>query len=199
MGEVHVVDDDDGIRRSLSFLLAAAGMRVRTYDGAAAFLVQAPTLPPGCLITDVRMPDMDGIALVHRLSTSAPALPVIVITGHGDIPLAVEAMKAGAVDFLEKPFDDAILLRAVDAALNPDLRAAQQHALRRRYEAMMEELAPLERQVLASLVSGKTNRAIATELGIRPRTVEVHRARLMMKTGAESLSDLVKMSLAQSD
>ena len=193
VSEVYVVDDDEAIRRSLSFLLRTAGMGSRTYDDAAAFLAEARELAPGCVITDVRMPGIDGIELVRRLGEQKLPLSAIVITGHGDIALAVEAMKAGAVDFIEKPFKDEVLLSAVKRALGnggPPDEAVRQHD-----RAALKGLSPRERQVLEGVVTGKTSKLIARDLGISPRTVEVHRAGMMMKTGAKSLSELVRMAL----
>jgi len=191
--EVYVIDDDEAIRRSLSFLLRTSGLVARTYETAEAFFAEAPNLAAGCVITDVRMPGMDGIELVRRLAEAKLPLSAIVITGHGDIALAVEAMKAGAVDFIEKPFKEEALLRAVERALAggvlPDAAA------RHRDRTALDALSPRERQVLEGVVAGKTSKLIARDLDISPRTVEVHRAGMMMKTGAKSLSELVRMAL----
>jgi len=191
--EVYVIDDDEAIRRSLSFLLRTSGLVARTYETAEAFIAEAPNLPGGCVITDVRMPGIDGIELVRRLAAAKLPLSAIVITGHGDIALAVEAMKAGAVDFIEKPFKEELLLRAVERALAggtpPDAAARQ------RDSTALDALSPRERQVLEGVVAGKTSKVIARDLDISPRTVEVHRAGMMMKTGAKSLSELVRMAL----
>lgn len=192
---VHVIDDDEAMRESLAFLLDAAGMASRTYESAVVFLERAAELAPGCIVTDVRMPDMSGLELIRRLKERGIAQPVIVITGHGDVPLAVEAMKAGVVDFLEKPFDDEVFLQAVRAALNSREREVQQQAEKRRFEAMLEGLSPREQEVLHGVVAGKANKIIAYELGISPRTVEVYRANVMTKTGAAGLSELVRMAL----
>ena len=193
--EVYVIDDDEAIRRSLSFLLRTAGLPSRTFDSAEDFLAVAPDLAAGCVITDVRMPGIDGIELVRRLSEMRLPLTVIVITGHGDIALAVEAMKAGAVDFLEKPFKDEVLLGAVQKALNAEARAQQDDGDKQRYQAALAGLSRREREVLEQVVVGKTSKVIAYDLGISPRTVEVYRAGMMMKTGAKSLSELVRMAL----
>ena len=191
--EVYVIDDDEAIRRSLSFLLRTSGLVARTYETAEAFIAEAPNLAAGCVITDVRMPGMDGIELVRRLVEAKLPLSAIVITGHGDIALAVEAMKVGAVDFIEKPFKEEVLLRAVERALAggvpPDAAARQ------RDRTALDALSPRERQVLEGVVAGKTSKIIARDLDISPRTVEVHRAGMMMKTGAKSLSELVRMAL----
>lgn len=193
---VHVIDDDEAMRESLSFLLDTAGIATRTYESAVAFLQHAEDgLAPGCIVTDVRMPEMNGLELVRRLKERSIPHPVIVITGHGDVPLAVEAMKAGVVDFLEKPFDDEHLLQAVRSALDAREREDQQQAEKRRFESMLEGLSPREQEVLRGVIEGKPNKVIAYELGISPRTVEVYRANVMTKTGASGLSELVRMAL----
>ena len=194
-GMVHVVDDDEAVRQSLSFLFRTAKMQVQTYESAAAFLEQLPKLQPGCLITDVRMPGMSGIELLHRLKELDVKMPVIVITGHGDVPLAVEAMKGGALDFLEKPFDDDDLIAAVRSALNAQSTDLEGHALRARINEKLVLLTNRERQVLEGLVAGHPNKTIAYDLGISPRTVEIYRANVMTKMEATSLSDLVRMAL----
>jgi two-component system response regulator FixJ len=193
--DVYVVDDDEAIRKSLSFLLRTAGLPSRTFDSAEAFLGEAQDLAPGCVITDVRMPGIDGIELVRRLGEARLPLATIVITGHGDIALAVEAMKAGAIDFIEKPFKEDLLLAAVQKALNTETRDQQDESDRQRYQAAFAGLSRREREVLEQVVVGKTSKVIAYDLGISPRTVEVYRAGMMMKTGAKSLSELVRMAL----
>ncbi len=193
--EVYVVDDDEAIRRSLSFLLRTAGLMAKPFESAEIFLEVAAGLAPGCVITDVRMPGIDGIELVRRLAAEKiPILP-IVITGHGDIALAVEAMKAGAVDFLEKPFKEEALLEAVRKALDSDARTTKDDEGKQRYQAVFATLSRREREVLELVVAGKTSKVIAYDLGISPRTVEVYRAGMMMKTGAKSLSELVRTAL----
>jgi two-component system response regulator FixJ len=192
---VHIVDDDEAVRQSLAFLLSTAGIPVRLYDSAVAFVAALPGMQGGCLITDVRMPGMTGLELLAELDASSVNLPAIVITGHGDIPLAVEAMKAGAVDFIEKPFEEEAILRAVRLA---ERRAAQQCCQSEDMAAVASCLASLserERQVLDGLVGGHSNKAIAQDLGISPRTVEVYRANLMTKMQAKSLSELIRMAL----
>ena len=193
--EVFVVDDDEAIRQSLTFLLRTSGHTARTFESAEAFLAEARDLGRGCVISDVRMPGLDGIELVRRVVSDRLPLQVIVITGHGDIALAVEAMKAGAVDFLEKPFKEDILLAAVEKALDTEVRANADEAGRQRYQAAFANLSRREREVLEQVVAGKTSKVIAYDLGISPRTVEVYRAGMMMKTGAKSLSELVRMAL----
>jgi two-component system response regulator FixJ len=194
-GLVHIIDDDEAMRDSLNFLLDTAGVEARTYDGPMAFLKIAGTLTSGCVVTDVRMPEMSGLDLLRRLKDLGVPLPVIVMTGHGDVPLAVEAMKAGAVDFLEKPFDDEVFLTSVHAALGAQARVDLRDAERLKFEQMLAGLSPREKDVLRGVVAGKLNKIIAFELGISHRTVEVYRAKVMTKTGAASLSELVRMAL----
>jgi two-component system, LuxR family, response regulator FixJ len=190
---VHVVDDDEAVRQSLAFLLRTAQLEVKTYDSAATFLGNPPAT--GCVITDVRMPDITGIDLLRRLRELQSALPVIVITGHGDVPLAVEAMKLGAVDFFEKPFDDDALLAAVRAALSREDENSQRNVERGEIKDKLATLSQREHQVLQGLVGGHPNKTIAYDLGISPRTVEIYRANVMTKMNAASLSDLVRMAL----
>ena len=192
---IYVIDDDDAVRHSLEFLLKTAGLTVRGFDGAQAFLDVLPQINSGCIITDVRMPEITGIDLLRKLKEMGVDLPVIVITGHGDISLAVEAMKIGAVDFLEKPFDDDALLAAVRGSLNRNADAAQRNAELSQIHDKLAALSNRERQVLEGLVAGKANKVIAFDLGISPRTVEIYRANLMTKMSANSLSDLVRMAM----
>lgn len=190
---IYVVDDDEAARNSLSLLLEARGYTVRSFAGAPQFLAAAPGLRPGCLIADIRMPDMDGLELQQRLVERAVSFPLIVITGHGDVPLAVRAMKAGAVDFIEKPFAADTILNSAAAALNRLARPRDQDPVAAERLGM---LTPREREVLLGLLAGLPNKSIAYDLAISPRTVEVHRARIMDKMGARSLSELIRMSLA---
>jgi two-component system response regulator FixJ len=192
---VHLIDDDDAVRDSLAFLLKTAGFEVKTYASAAMFLEIAATAGSGCVITDVRMPDVTGMELLRRLKDLKIGLPVIVMTGHGDVPLAVEAMKLGALDFVEKPFDDAALLASVQSALKKEHNDSKQHAERAEIEKRLTALSNRERDVLGGLVAGHANKRIAFDLGISPRTVEIYRANLMTKMQASSLSDLVRMAL----
>lgn len=193
---VHIVDDDESVRVSLAFLLTTAGFTVRLHESATAFLAVAPGLRNGCLVTDLRMPDMSGVELLRKLRTAQATIPAIVISGHGDVPMAVEAMKAGALDFIEKPFEDEALIEAIrraaerlaDKPAEPDDVAA--------LHARLDELSERERQVLSGVVAGLPNKTIAADLNISPRTVEVHRANVMFKMQAKSLPELVRMALA---
>jgi two-component system response regulator FixJ len=192
---VHVIDDDEAVREALTFQLGSAGIDVRTYDSATGFLKVAPTVQAGCIITDVRMPDLSGIELLRRLRELKVAVPVIVITAHADIPLAVEAMRIGATDFLEKPFEDEVLLASVRSALESGNREQKRQTERSNIEARLAALSNRERDVLEGLVAGRANKQIAYDLGISARTIENYRANLMIKMQAASLSDLVRMAL----
>src|SRR4051794_34616683 len=192
---VHVIDDDSAVRESLAFLLGAADIAVKTYESAMTFLAALPDIAGGCIVTDVRMPEISGLELLQRLHEKEVQMPVIVITGHGDVPLAVEAMKLGAVDFLEKPFDDEVLLSSVKSAFERRKATGEQEGKVAEVHARLDSLSPRERQVLDGLVAGNPNKTIAYDLGISPRTVEVYRANLMTKMEAASLSDLVRMAI----
>lgn len=192
---VHVIDDDEAMRESLAFLLDTSGLTARTYESAVNFLHELDASEPGVIVTDVRMPEMNGLELVRRLKAREVGLPIIMITGHGDVPLAVEAMKAGVVDFLEKPFEEHSLLAAIRAALADSCRADEDQVERDRLKQVLESLSRREHEVLNGVVEGKLNKVIAHELGISPRTVEVYRANVMSKTGARGLSELVRMVL----
>jgi two-component system, LuxR family, response regulator FixJ len=194
-GVVHVIDDDEALRESLTFLLRSARIEVQSYPSAQAFLDALPNINPGCIVTDVRMPGLSGIDLLRRLKDLKVGVPVIVITGHGDVALAVEAMKIGALDFLEKPFDDQVLLASVKSALERQDGAAKHHSKRAEIESRLAALSNRERDVLGGLVAGRANKQIAFELNISPRTVEIYRANLMKKMQAQSLSDLVRMAV----
>lgn len=192
---VHVVDDDAGIRDSLAFLLDTADFISRTYDSAAALLARADRLEAGCIVTDVRMPDMNGLEMVRRLTAMGVRHPVIVMTGHADVPLAIEAVRAGVKDFIEKPFDDEALLASIQTALAEQVGTTEHEG---RDAEVLERLASLsarERQVLDGLVAGHANKVIAYDLEISPRTVEVYRANVMTKMQARSLSELVRMTI----
>lgn len=192
---VHVVDDDEAMRDSMAFLLRAENFQVQTYADAADFLTALPQIKVGCVVTDVRMPGMSGIELLQRLRELKVSLPVIVVSGHGDVPLAVEAMKTGALDFIEKPFDDDVFLRAVRTALSAQAVDSQRQAQQATINSRLESLSNREREVLEGLVAGHPNKTIAYDLGISPRTVEIYRANVMEKMQARSLSDLVRMAL----
>ena len=193
---VFVVDDDADVRDSLCALLESAGVAAEAYDSARAFLDAYQPERPGCLIADIRMPDMDGLELQEELNRRSGALPVIVVTGHADVPLAVRAMKAGAVDLIEKPYDDALLLASVRRALARAQSVREQVAVADAAKARIANLSARERQVLDLLVAGQPNKIIAYELDISPRTVEIHRAHVMEKMEAKSLSDLVRAAIA---
>lgn len=191
---VHLIDDDDAVRASLSFVLEMNDLQAKTYASALEFLEVAAEAE-GCIVTDVRMPEMSGLDLVRELKTRSIDLPVIVITGHGDVPLAVEAMRAGVIDFIEKPFDDEVLLKAIRMALATRAESDAQAEERQRFEQMLSTLSGREKDVLRGVIAGKMNKVIAYELGISPRTVEVYRANVMSKTHANGLSDLVRIAL----
>jgi len=190
---VHIVDDEEVVRNSLAFLLSGAGFATRVHESASRFLEVAASIRNGCLITDLRMPDIDGLELLRRLKGMDAMLPTIVVTGHGDVQMAVEAMKHGAIDFLEKPFSEEVLIesirRAADRAVERQHNETAIEQVRQRVELLSER----ERQVLKGVVAGLPNKSIAFELGISPRTVEVYRAGLMGKMQARSLPDLVRM------
>ena len=192
---VHIVDDEEPVRKSLAFLLSMAGFAVRVHDSATSFLASAPSLSKGCLVTDLRMPDMSGVELLEQLAAAKALMPAIVITGHGDVPMAVSAMKAGALDFIEKPFEDEVLIDAIRRAAEriPVTHSASDDADAIR--ARIGQLSERERQVLGAVVAGLPNKTIAYDLNISPRTVEVHRASVMAKMQAKSLPELVRMSL----
>ena len=193
---VHIVDDEEPVRKSLAFLLTMHGFTVRVHNSATDFLAAASTIRNGCLVTDLRMPDMSGVELLRSLQAAKAMIPTIVITGHGDVPMAVEAMKAGALDFIEKPFEDEVLIEAIKRAAarleempieTDDIAAIQ---------SRLEQLSERERQVLSGVVAGLPNKTIAYDLNISPRTVEVHRANVMTKMQARNLPELVRMALA---
>lgn len=196
---IHIVDDEEPVRKSLAFLLTISGHAVRVHDSASSFLAVAGELENACLVTDLRMPDMSGVDLLKRLREEDAMLPAIVITGHGDVPMAVEAMKAGALDFIEKPFDDEVLLEAVARAIAELKRKPREQddisAIRQR----LGQLSEREGQVMAGIVAGLPNKTIAYDLNISPRTVEVHRSNVMAKMNAKNLPELVRMVLAAGD
>jgi len=194
--KVFIVDDDESVRESLAALLEVHGYAVTAFDAARRFLALANPAAIGCLLTDVRMPEMDGLELQERVTSDFPGLAVIVITGHGDVPVAVRAMKAGAVDFIEKPFSEDLMLDTIRRAFARLDKAGRQSLDAAAAMARLDLLTAREREVLHGLVAGFPNKTIGYDLGISPRTVEVHRARVMDKMQARSLSDLVRMSLA---
>jgi two-component system, LuxR family, response regulator FixJ len=195
---VHVVDDEEPVRKSLAFLLTMAGFAVRVHESAASFLQAAPGIGRACLVTDLRMPDLSGVELLNKLRDAHALVPAIVITGHGDVPMAVAAMKAGAVDFIEKPFEDVILIDAIKRAAKLLDRAPDDINDVAVLQSRFDLLSDRERQVLLAVVAGLPNKTIAYDLDISPRTVEVHRANVMSKMQARSLPDLVRMALGMS-
>ena len=193
---VHIVDDEEAIRRSAGFMLRTSGFAVETWESGGAFLHAAKAVDPGCVLLDVRMPEMDGLQVQRELAARGIALPVIVLTGHGDVATAVEAMKNGAVDFLEKPFEKAALLRALEVGFHRIDHRRDELASAREAQVRVAALTPRERDVLAGLARGHPNKTIAYDLGISPRTVEVHRANLMTKLGVASLSEALRIAFA---
>ena len=195
-GRVYIIDDDDAVRDSLTVQLDAAGYEVESFPSAVGFLEVAASASPGCIISDVQMPDMDGMELQRRLSEMNLDFPVVIMTGHGDVALAVRAMKAGAVDFIEKPFEERAMLESIELAQS---RFAAQRASAAAGAVAREKLdllTPREREVFDAMVRGKQNKMIAFDLDISPRTVEVHRSRVLEKLGARSLSEVVRLALA---
>ncbi|AJR23678.1 MULTISPECIES: response regulator FixJ [Sphingobium] len=191
---IYVVDDDEAIRRSLSFMLKTSGFAVKLFDGGLPFLKEAADLEPGCVLLDVRMPDMDGLAVQRELRARGIMLPVVIMTGHGDIDMAVTAMKAGASDFIEKPFEKAALLGCVDAARRVAVADRGASARADDARARLNILTEREREVLDGLVEGLPNKTIAYDLGISPRTVEIHRANLMQKLEVKSLAEALRIA-----
>jgi len=194
-GLVHLIDDDEGVRRALAYLLGAAGLAVRVYESASAFLEKCEDFQSGCVVSDVRMPGIDGVELLRQLQQKRARMPVVIMTGHADVPLAVAAMKGGAVDFIEKPFPDDVLLVAIQAAFERDRSTGRPAAEVAQIESRLASLTGREKEVLDGLLAGYPNKTIAYDLGLSPRTVEVHRANVMMKMGASSLAELVRMTL----
>ena len=194
-GPVYVIDDDDAMRDSLQFLLGSANFETRLFETAQAFLDALPAITSGCVVSDIRMPGIDGIELLKRVKSVKASLPVIIMTGHGDVPLAVEAMKLGAVDFLEKPFEDDRLLARIEAALQQAEAGVRSEALTQEIVARVKSLSPRERQVMDGLVAGLSNKVIARDYDISPRTIEVYRANVMTKMQASSLSELVRLAI----
>ena len=193
---VYLVDDDEAVRDSLSLLLEAKGYDARGFASAVEFLAAAPSLPIGCLVADIRMPEMDGLELQQRLIERNLEFPLVMITGHGDVPLAVRAMKAGAIDFIQKPFASEAILSSLGVACQRLTGSDPADPMKAAATSKLALLSPRERQVLEGLLAGLPNKSIAYDLAISPRTVEVHRARVMDKMGARSLSELVRLALA---
>ena len=193
---IHIVDDEEPVRKSLAFLLTMSDHAVRVHESATAFLAIASGLDRACLVTDLRMPDMSGVELLKKLREEDAMLPTIVITGHADVPMAVEAMKAGALDFIEKPFEDDVLLDAIDRAINELGKHAKTPHDASAVRERMSRLTEREQQVMRGIVAGLPNKTIAYDLDISPRTVEVHRANVMAKMQARNLPELVRMVLA---
>jgi two-component system response regulator FixJ len=196
---VHLVDDDEAIRRSVGFMLKTSGFHVRTYESGVELLKAAPNLEPGCVLLDIRMPGMDGLETQAALRDKGVTLPVIIMTGHGDVSLAVQAMKSGAVDFIEKPFEKAVLLSSIELGIDRLKRAAGNQDRADEASVRLHALTPRERDVLEGLARGLPNKTIAYDLGISPRTVEIHRANLMSKLGVRSLSEALRIAFAAQD
>jgi two-component system, LuxR family, response regulator FixJ len=194
-GKVYVIDDDEAMRDSLNFLLDSSGFGVGLFESAQSFLDALPKLTLGCVVSDVRMPGIDGIELLKRMKALHSPFPVVIMTGHGDVPLAVEAMKLGAVDFLEKPFEDDRLITMIEAAIRQAEPAAKSEALAQDIAARIASLSPRERQVMDGLIAGLSNKLIARDYDISPRTIEVYRANVMTKMQAGSLSELVRLAM----
>jgi two-component system response regulator FixJ len=192
---VVIVDDDAAVRDSMRALMESAGYAVKDYESAKDFLAE-PVVPESCLITDIRMPEMDGLELQQEITKRGLDLPLVVMTGHGDVPLAVRAMKAGALDFVEKPFDDEVVLASVKRALEIGHRKRSRVAETKAAQDLIALLTPRERNVLEKLVAGRSNKVAAFELGISPRTIEIHRANIMDKMHARSLSEVVRIAIA---
>ncbi len=197
-GLVHLIDDDEDVRRAVAFLLGTAGLAVKVYDSASSFLEKCDDFQSGCIVSDVRMPGIDGLELLRRLNQKGSRLPVIVMTGHADVALAVAAMKEGAVDFIEKPFPDETLLAAIQVALAREEKAVGSNPHAAEVRKRLASLTVREKEVLDGLLAGHPNKTIAYDLGISPRTIEVHRANVMTKMAASSLSELVRMVISAS-
>lgn len=194
-GMIYVIDDDDAMRDSLNFLLDSSGYSVTLFDDAQRFMDALPGLAFGCVVSDVRMPGIDGIELLKRMKAQHSPFPILIMTGHGDVPLAVEAMKLGAVDFLEKPFEDDRLIAMIETTIRQAEPAAKSEAIARDVAARVASLSPRERQVMEGLVAGLSNKLIARDYDISPRTIEVYRANVMTKMQAGSLSELVRLAM----
>jgi two-component system response regulator FixJ len=193
---IYLIDDDEAVRRSAGFMLKSAGYAVKSYESGIPFLKEVKGLDPGCIVLDVRMPGLDGIEVQHELRSRGIDYPVIVMTGHGDITVAVRAMKAGAIDFIEKPFEKAVLLRTIEEAFASLRNRNRTRARSEEAMVRLEALTPREKDVLHGLAQGLPNKTIAYDLGISPRTIEIHRANLMTKLGLSSLSEALRLAFA---
>ena len=193
---IHLVDDDDSVRRSVGFMLKTSGYLVKTYESGTHFLKEAKALDPGCILLDIRMPGVDGLEVQQALHEHGIALPVIIMTGHGDVPLSVKAMKAGAIDFIEKPFEKEALLSAIELGFSSLHRSESGRERAKEAQVRLHALTPREREVLNGLANGLPNKTIAYDLGISPRTVEIHRANLMAKLEVRSLSEALRLAFA---
>jgi two-component system, LuxR family, response regulator FixJ len=194
-GKVYVIDDDDAMRDSLDFLLGAANFHVRLFESAQTFLNALPNIDFGCVVSDVRMPGIDGIELLRHLNARGSLFPVVIMTGHGDVPLAVEAMKMGAIDFLEKPFEDDRLIGMIETALKQAEPGVKSETVAAEIRSRIASLSPRERQVMDGLIAGLSNKLLARDYDISPRTIEVYRANVMTKMQAASLSELVRLAM----
>lgn len=193
---IHIVDDEEAIRRSAGFMLKTSGYAVQAWASGVEFLKEARQAEHGCILLDVRMPEVDGLEVQRQLAERGVTMPIVIMTGHGDVSIAVRAMKAGAVDFLEKPFEKAALIGAIEEAFNRIAAAGDASTRAAEAEVILAALTPRERDVLRGLAQGLPNKTIAYDLGISPRTVEVHRANLMTKLGVRSLSDALRIAFA---
>ena len=193
---IHLVDDDTAVRRSASFMLKTSSFQVRTYESGLELLKNAGELETGCILLDIRMPGMDGLEVQQALKEKGVALPVIIMTGHGDVSLAVKAMKAGAIDFIEKPFEKTVLIAAIEQGIERLERSEISRERATDAAVRLQALTPREREVLDGLAQGLPNKSIGYDLGISPRTVEIHRANLMTKLGVRSLSEALRIAFA---
>ena len=192
---MHIVDDDPGVRKALALLMRSAGLQAQPYESAQDFLDRYEPGQPGCMILDIRMPGMSGLELQQELVARHDPIPIIILTGHGDIPMAVRAIKAGALDFIEKPFQNGTLLSLVETGLKRDRTARAEYSRLRDIDRRLARLTPREREVMEHLIHGELSKVAAAELGISPRTVEIHRARILKKLGVRSIAEIVRMTL----
>jgi two-component system, LuxR family, response regulator FixJ len=193
---IHIIDDEEGVRRSTGFMLKTSGYVVQSWASGPAFLKDVRGLDPGCILLDIRMPEMDGLEVQQALNARGVTMPVVILTGHGDVPIAVKAMRAGAIDFLEKPFEEERLLAAIDMAFACQAQRGAEVSPGAEARARLGTLSTREREVLDGLARGLPNKAIANDLGISPRTVEVHRSNLMAKLGARNFAEALRFAFA---